>query len=150
MRRRFLRKSKDKVMGGICSGLAEYVGADVTLIRLVTLFGIIASGIFPGLFFYLICLIVVPLDSHVDGGYNFGNSDDGNSTNTNYDNFQDDRGSNQTSNNARYILGIGLIIIGIFLFARMFFGWIRWEYVFAGMLILGGLFMVFGNNRRNG
>ncbi len=149
MERRFLRKSNDKVIGGLCSGLAEYIGSNVILVRLITLFGIIASGVFPGLLLYVICLIFVPLDTQAGPGYGSGygyegSSDYGNST---------DPGDHYTygdppSKNGRYIVGIGLIVVGVFLFARMFFSWLDLKYVFAGLLILGGLFMIFNDKRR--
>ncbi len=144
-----MRKSNDKIVGGICSGLAQYIGADVTLVRLIALVGIIASGLVPGVFLYLICLIIVPLDTHSRGGYNPDQSGPEGFEGSEYHSYSDNRNYN-SSNNARYMIGIGLIGIGIFLFARLFFGWLRWEYVFAGLLIIGGLFMMFGGNRGNG
>jgi phage shock protein PspC (stress-responsive transcriptional regulator) len=143
MERRFMRRSSDKVIGGICSGLAVYVGADLTLVRVITLFGIIASGVLPGLLLYLICLIIVPLDT--GSGYNAGHPDHDNYSNANYEPY---RNYGPPSDNARYVIGIGLIAVGVFLFARMFFAWLDWKYVFAGLLILGGLFMIFNSKRR--
>lgn len=149
MGKRFVRKSHDKVLGGVCSGLAEYIGADVTLVRLITLFGIIASAVFPGLLLYIICVVIVPLDYQANGGYRPGPE----TQNSGYSNYDSNDGytsySNPPSKNGRYIAGIGLIALGVFLFARMFFSWLDWKYVFAGLLILGGLFMLFGNNRRD-
>ncbi len=145
-----MRRSNDKIIGGICSGLAQYVGADVTLVRLITLFGIIASGVVPGGFLYVICLIIVPLDSQA-GGYNAGGPGPEGFDGSNHNSYYDTSRSNEpSSNNTRYIIGIGLIGLGIYLFARLFFGWLRWEYIFAGFLIIGGLFMMFGGNRRSG
>lgn len=149
MGRRFLRKSNDKIVGGICSGLAQYVGADVTLVRLIALFGIIASGIIPGAFLYVICLIIVPLDSHAGGGYYTGAPGAEDFDSSNYNPY-DSRSNNPSSDRTRYVIGIGLVGIGIYLFARLFFGWLKWEYVFAGLLIIGGLFMMFGGSRRGG
>ncbi|MCX7771490.1 MAG: PspC domain-containing protein [Clostridia bacterium] len=138
MERRLLRKSRDKVMGGLCSGLADYIGAEPTIVRLVALFGIIASGVFPGLFLYLICLIIIPSDAHMDSSY-YG--DNTSSCDPGYKSYD------PSSSNGRYVLGILLIVIGVFLFARMFFGWIDFKYVFAGLMVLGGLYMLFGSRR---
>lgn len=144
MERRFLRNSRDKVLGGVCSGLALYVGADVTLVRLITLFGIIASGVLPGLLLYVICVIIVPLDIHAGGGYNAGGNEQGGYSG--YETYQSNS-YGPPSNNGRYVVGIGLIVVGVYLFARMFFGWLDFRYVFAGLLILGGLFMIFNSGR---
>ena len=60
-RRSLLRSSRDKKMAGLCSGLAEYFDADVTLVRLLWVAFVIVSGGL-GLFAYLIAWAIVPLD----------------------------------------------------------------------------------------
>jgi phage shock protein C len=39
--RRLVRRRDDRMLAGVCSGVAEYLGVDVTLVRLVTLIGAI-------------------------------------------------------------------------------------------------------------
>jgi phage shock protein C len=39
--RRLVRRRDDRMLGGVCSGVAEYLGVDVTLVRLVTVIGAI-------------------------------------------------------------------------------------------------------------
>jgi phage shock protein C len=39
--RRLVRRSDDRMVAGVCSGVAEYLGVDVTLVRLVTVVGTI-------------------------------------------------------------------------------------------------------------
>lgn len=145
MEKRLLRKSNDKVIGGLCSGLAEYIGCNVVLVRLLTLFGILASGVFPGLLIYIICLVLIPLDTQMGPGYHeYYHPSDSNQTSYSGDNYGHDA---PPSGNGRYFMGIGLIALGIFIFARMFFSWLDWKYVFAGLLILGGIFLIFGGRR---
>ena len=55
MGRRFYRKINDKIIGGVCSGLADYIGMDKSIVRLLALVAIIASGVFPGLIVYFLC-----------------------------------------------------------------------------------------------
>lgn len=59
MTRRLVR-SQDKVLGGVCSGLAEYLGLDVTLVRAGYLILSILSAAFPGVLVYLILWIIMP------------------------------------------------------------------------------------------
>ena len=54
------RSRTDKVLAGVCSGLAAYSGMDVTIIRLLTAFAIIMTGIIPGLILYLIAALIIP------------------------------------------------------------------------------------------
>ena len=39
--KRLVRRSDDRMVAGVCSGVADYFGVDVTLVRLVTVVGTI-------------------------------------------------------------------------------------------------------------
>lgn len=39
--RRLVRRSDDRMVAGVCSGVADYLGVDVTLVRLATVVGAI-------------------------------------------------------------------------------------------------------------
>ena len=58
MSKKKLYKSKDnRWICGVCGGLAEYVGTDATIIRLImVLFGCTGTGILA----YLIAAIIIP------------------------------------------------------------------------------------------
>ena len=55
-----LRRSRDKKWAGVCAGLAEYFGLDVTLVRAVYATATIFCAGFPGFILYLILLFVMP------------------------------------------------------------------------------------------
>lgn len=52
------RSRRDRKIAGVCAGVAEYLGLDVTLVRLVWLFCLILAG--TGLLAYIIAWIVIP------------------------------------------------------------------------------------------
>lgn len=57
--KRLYRSSSNRMIGGVCTGLASYFGIDPTLIRLLFVFGVLLG--WPGfLIGYLVLLIVVP------------------------------------------------------------------------------------------
>ncbi len=57
---RKLYRSRNKKIGGVCQGLADYFGIDVVIVRIIALLSIFFfSG---GLWAYLILWIVVPLE----------------------------------------------------------------------------------------
>jgi phage shock protein C len=57
--KRLYRSKDDRMVAGVCGGIAEYFGIDPTLVRLLFVFG--ALGTVSGLFWaYLIMAIVVP------------------------------------------------------------------------------------------
>ena len=59
--RRLRRSLRDKKIGGVCAGLAEYLDVDVVLARLLVVVGTIVSG---GLGFlaYIAAWIIIPLE----------------------------------------------------------------------------------------
>lgn len=56
--KRLMRSSRDKKIGGVCAGLAEYFDLDPTIVRVVWLLAILFGG--TGLLVYLILWIVLP------------------------------------------------------------------------------------------
>jgi phage shock protein C len=64
---RLVRSQRDRMIGGVCGGLATYLGIDSTLVRLAFLLLIPASGI--GVVLYLILLVITPAASAGDEGY---------------------------------------------------------------------------------
>jgi phage shock protein C len=56
--KRLYRSRKDRMIAGVCGGLASYIGIDPTLVRLLFVLGIFAVG---GTFLaYIIMMIVIP------------------------------------------------------------------------------------------
>lgn len=59
--RKLTRSMTDKMIAGVCGGIAQYLGVDATLIRLV--FGILMlAGILPGVLAYIVAWIVMPAE----------------------------------------------------------------------------------------
>jgi phage shock protein C len=60
--KRLYRSTDDRMIAGVCAGIADYFGIDPTLVRLLFVFG--AIGSVSGLFWaYLIMAIIVPEES---------------------------------------------------------------------------------------
>ena len=57
---RKLRRSHDQMIAGVCAGLGEYFGIDITLTRVgFALLSLLSAG-FPGTLVYVILWIVMP------------------------------------------------------------------------------------------
>ena len=57
-----LRSTHDRMIGGVCAGLAHWLGWDPTLVRVAYVLTSILSAAFPGLLVYIILWIVMPED----------------------------------------------------------------------------------------
>lgn len=55
-----LKKSRDKILGGVCGGIAEWLGWDPTLVRILYVIASIASVAFPGILVYLVLWLIMP------------------------------------------------------------------------------------------
>ena len=60
MEQKKLTKSENKVLAGVCAGLAEYMGMDITVMRILYALLTLCSAAFPGVLLYLIMALVMP------------------------------------------------------------------------------------------
>ncbi len=56
--KRLYRSGRDKILGGVCGGIAEYFRVDPTLVRLLWVLFSLAGG--AGVLFYIIAWIIIP------------------------------------------------------------------------------------------
>lgn len=128
---RLARSKENQVFLGVCGGIGEYLNIDPTIIRLIFIvlvfgsFGISVLG-------YIVASFLMPEKDGIDY-----KSEDGN-----YEK------SNNTNKNTPIIIGLGLILLGVYLLTeRIFPGIFRqlrylWEY-WPVLLILLGLYVIF-------
>lgn len=65
-KKRLYRSEDDRILGGVCGGIAEVYDLDPTLVRLITLL-IVLGPAGGGLLVYLIAWLIVPTESEVKG-----------------------------------------------------------------------------------
>jgi len=121
--RRLYRSRRDRVIGGVCGGLADYLNVDVTIIRIIWLLAVLFGG--GGLVAYLIAWIIVPGEP---GTFLPSGEDDA-----------ADAASRQTART----FGIILIVIALlwiaYRFGFHFFAPIPWTWVLPVLLIVLGV-----------
>jgi phage shock protein C len=55
-----LRRSRDKVIAGVCGGLAEWMGWPANRVRIAYVVVSVLSAAFPGILVYLVLWFVMP------------------------------------------------------------------------------------------
>jgi len=55
-----LKRSNNKIIAGVCGGIAEYFKWDPTVVRIAYVLVSILSTAFPGILVYIILWIVMP------------------------------------------------------------------------------------------
>ena len=63
MDRKLYRAEEDKMIAGVCAGLAEYFAIDPTLVRLAWVLFCALGG--SGVLAYIICALIIPSKSQV-------------------------------------------------------------------------------------
>ena len=58
--RRLTRSNRNKMIAGVCGGIAEYLDMDPTLVRVLYILVSILSAAFPGILVYIVLWIVIP------------------------------------------------------------------------------------------
>lgn len=54
-----LTRSDNRLVAGVVAGLAEYFDHDVTLYRLLFVFGLLLTGVFPLVILYLVAWVLM-------------------------------------------------------------------------------------------
>ncbi|MCP5070095.1 MAG: PspC domain-containing protein, partial [bacterium] len=79
MKRTGLQRSREqRIVAGVCGGLAEWLGWNATLVRVICFLVSVGSAAFPGIIVYIVLWILMPErelrngagvhNSRVDGG----------------------------------------------------------------------------------
>jgi phage shock protein PspC (stress-responsive transcriptional regulator) len=58
--KRLTRSRKDRMIAGVCGGLANYMAVDPTIVRLVFALATFFTVVFPGILIYLVMWIIIP------------------------------------------------------------------------------------------
>lgn len=58
MTQKVLYRSSDRIVAGVCGGLADYLGLDRSMVRIATLIGVVFLGL--SVWIYVILWLIVP------------------------------------------------------------------------------------------
>lgn len=61
-----LVRSNNKLVAGVCAGIAEYFDIDPTLVRVIYVALTLFTAGFPGVILYIIMLLLMPLPDGLD------------------------------------------------------------------------------------
>lgn len=61
-----MRSSRHRIIAGVCGGIADWLGWDPTLVRILFVLVSIFSAAFPGILVYIILWVLMPLNRNGD------------------------------------------------------------------------------------
>lgn len=101
------RSESNRVIAGVCGGLAQYLDVDPVLVRLAFVILGFASGI--GLPLYIVMVFITPKESTVDGEFDFVYDD--------VDGLKSAESTRRT--NRSFVAGLLIVLGGYFLLASL-------------------------------
>lgn len=166
--KKIYRSRDDRMLGGVCGGVANYFGIDSTIVRLIGIVLLFAEGF--GVLLYIISWVIIPEDLSI-GGKNRRNRDgsidvDGYSQNS--DNTQNNNSENDFDNKKKFnkdrdlnpddtekndkrqkTIGIILVALGSFFLINNWVPFFRWERFWPLIFIGFGIVLILKGVRDN-
>ena len=156
MDKRLYRSRKDRMIWGVCGGLARYFDMDPVIIRIIFVLLVFANGL--GVLAYIILAIVVPTEGSKT-------SEPSETVRENIEEIKQTAGEmgreiqstfSQEGNTEakhpkqRLLVGLAIIIIGVLILLGTLdlFWWFRWYYLWPVILIAIGLLIIFSARHR--
>ena len=142
MKNRLYRSRHDRMVAGVCGGLADFLGFDPTLIRLAFLLLALANG--AGLLIYFLMLIIVPEnpDETPSELHTPGENDLGERIRA----WSNDVGGGDISARNAIFIGGFFIFVGLLFLLRNFnifpWQWLNLTTLWPLLLIIAGLTML--------
>ncbi len=140
---KLFRSSTDRMVGGVCGGLGTFLNIDPVFVRL--LFVLLLFGSDFGFLLYLVLWIVIPEEGKA---YGFKEDSLGEKVRSIGDDIQ--QAVTKPHPQAGLIMGVGLIVIGGFLFLdRLDLRWMNWvelDVMWPILLIIGGVVLLLRKN----
>ena len=160
MEKRLYRSRTDRVLWGVCGGMANYFNVDPTIVRVIAVLLIFADGI--GILAYIIMAIIVPLEGSKVATpreavkenieeMKASASQAGNELRSTFE--RKEPGAEDVDRiqyRRRTFLGIVILVIGIVLLLGTLglFWWFHWGIFVAAVILIIGLLIVLTAVRR--
>lgn len=143
MKEGLYRSRRNRIFGGVASGLGDYLKIDPIIVRVLFVASMFLSGI--GILLYIILWIVVPEENlffanNVDNAQSFQQSE-----NIKTDDIFSSAYQPKKSNNGSLVIGIILIIAGLFFLGIEIFSFLNFTDLFPIMAIGVGAALIYNS-----
>lgn len=58
--KRLYKSIQNRMISGVCGGVAEYFNIDPTIVRLIAIAALFATAVVPGIIVYFVCAAIIP------------------------------------------------------------------------------------------
>lgn len=144
MEKKLYRSRNDRIISGVCGGVAEYFSVDTTLIRLLWVITVLFAG--TGVLAYILCIIIIPEEpmGKLNKKENINSDED--IEETEYSEMKIDETVEKEKMSGNTIVGLAFIFLGLMFFARKILGWFgvtyMWDLFWPAILVFMGLYLI--------
>lgn len=148
MNRRLYRSRSDSMIGGVAAGLAAYLNSDPALVRIVWAILVVVTG-GAALVVYIVAWIVVPEEPVGPAEPVAPTADPVTGEVVNAPGEPASAATSGASGQAGVVIGIGLVVIGLWFLLRQYLPEIDWSLIWPLVLVgIGALVLVTSIRRR--
>ena len=160
MEKRLYRSRTDRMLCGVCGGLAKYFDIDPTIMRLIFVISIFLGG--SGILAYIILAIVVPVEGSTSAEPKETMKENveemkktaeelGREFRATFEEKKEEKSEEvRVSHRRRAFFGIIVLIVGVLLLLASFdlFWWLQWRYLWPVIIIAIAILILIGARRR--
>jgi len=147
MAKKLYRSQHQKVIGGVCGGIAEYFELDPVLVRILLVVSVFAFG--TGFLAYLIAMIIIPKRPLMYQEAQAMNTEFEQSQES--ENYQEFGQQNEEidSGKTKKFFAYTLIVIGSIILLEDIIDILNFEYLIPSLLIIAGVFLLFNGKNKD-
>lgn len=161
MEKRLYRSRTDRMLWGVCGGLAKYFDIDPTIVRVIAILSLIVTG-GAAIIAYIIMAIVVPVEGSTAAEPKETMKENvaemkktaeelGREFRATFEEKKEERSTEFSPRYRRRVFfGIIVLIVGVLLLLASFdlFWWLKWSYLWPVIIIAIAILILIGARRR--
>lgn len=144
MEKKLYRSRENRVISGVCGGIAEYFDIDATLIRLLWAITILFAG--TGILAYVLCILIIPEEPINKAKDNEDEDEEETIVIDDEETTYEKREIIKENKNSTYGIGLIFIAVGMMFIARKIFWWLNidfaWGLFWPGLLVIFGVYLI--------
>jgi len=156
MDKRLYRSKKDRMIAGVCSGIAEYLDIDPTVIRILYVLLTVFTSFLPGIIAYLLLWLIIPEEPEKPPQSVLKDTEEKEEIQKNDEGYTSRKNTSKALSIAIIVLGATFVIYGIFKLISIIGGWwiagLHWHIPFGVFspiisVVLGVILIIIGLNK---
>lgn len=145
MEKRIYRSCNDRVIAGVCGGLADYLEVDPAIVRLIFVLALFLA--FAGPFVYVIAWLIIPLEPSCESKTRPEEEIKEKAEQLASEIKKRAKGFSGNNHDGRIVVGLAIAILGLIFLLQNLTGFNFWHNLWPLILIAVGFFFIVNNRK---